>query len=137
MSDEYLIDASAIYPLLSYVESVDLERVYVLRLTFYEVGNVIWKEFYLHKRVKDPVTLAELFRKFLSRLKVLEDPPMEEAMKVAVDRGLTFYDASYVYAAESRGLVLVSEDSDLRRKGNAISLKEFLERNGLHYFKQV
>ena len=129
MSYEYLIDASAVYPLLRYVEDVDLERVYVLRLTFYEVGNAIWKEFYLHKRVKDPVTLAELFREFLSRLKVIEDPPMEEVMKVAVDRGLTFYDASYVCAAESRGLLLVSEDADLRKKGNAISLKEFLRRN--------
>jgi predicted nucleic acid-binding protein len=47
-------------------------------------------------------------------------------MKVAVDKGLTFYDASYVYSAEANNLTLVSEDKELIKKANAVPLKEFI-----------
>jgi len=53
---------------------------------------------------------------------------MQEVIRVAVERGLTYYDASYVYAANSRGLTLVSNDKDLLEKGSAISFKEFIKK---------
>jgi len=46
-------------------------------------------------------------------------------MKVAVDKGLTFYDASYVYSAEAKAY-LVSEDKEIIKKANAVPLKEFI-----------
>jgi len=46
-------------------------------------------------------------------------------MKVAVDKGLTFHDASYVYFAEAKPY-LVSEDKELIKEANAVSLKEFI-----------
>ena len=48
-------------------------------------------------------------------------------MKIAAEKGLTYYDASYAHVAESLGLVLVSNDKGLIRKANAISLKEFMK----------
>ena len=84
------------------------------------------RSFIIHKRIKDPFTLSLLFQKFLHKLKVLSDPPADEVMKVAVDRGLTFYDASYVYSAEANNLTLVSEDKELIKKANAVPLKEFV-----------
>lgn len=77
-------------------------------------------------RIEDPFTLSLLFQKFLHKLKVLSDPPADEVMKVAVDKGLTFYDASYVYSAEANNLTLVSEDKELIKKANAVPLKEFI-----------
>jgi len=74
MKGEFLLDSSALYPLLNYVDKVDVSKIHVLSLTFYEVGNAIWKEFYIHKRIKDPFTLSLLFQKFLHKLKVLSDP---------------------------------------------------------------
>ena len=47
-------------------------------------------------------------------------------MKVAVDKGLTFYDASYFYSAKAKAY-LVSEDKELIKKANAIPLKEFIK----------
>ena len=47
-------------------------------------------------------------------------------MKVAVDKGLTFYDASYVYSAEANNLAIVSEDKKLIKKANAVPQKEFI-----------
>ncbi|WP_236753617.1 type II toxin-antitoxin system VapC family toxin [Acidianus sp. HS-5] len=127
MRGKFLLDASSIYPLLNYVDSIDVSEVYILPLTFYEVGNAVWKESYIHRRVKDPFTLSSLFQKFMEKLKVLSNPPANEVMKVAVNMGLTFYDASYVYSAKVNNLTLVSEDKDLIKKANAISFKDFIE----------
>ena len=126
MKGEVLLDASALYPILNYLDKVDVSKIYILPLTFYEVGNAIWKEYYIHKKVKDPITLVTLFQNFMSRLKVLDNPPADKVMKVAIEKGLTFYDAAYVYSAESHGLILVSEDRELIKKANAVSLKDFL-----------
>jgi predicted nucleic acid-binding protein len=123
----YLLDASVIYPLLDYIDKVDVKKVYILDLTFYEVGNAIWKDYRIHKKVKDPFILAKLFHELLRKFNVLRDLPMQEVMRVAVERGLTYYDASYVFAAISRGLTLVSNDKDLLEKGSAISFKEFIK----------
>ncbi|MGC9152711.1 MAG: hypothetical protein ACP5GY_03130 [Vulcanisaeta sp.] len=41
---------------------------------------------------------------------------------------MTFYDASYVYAAESMGMTLVTEDKKiLSSTKNAINFKEFID----------
>ncbi|WP_373469295.1 type II toxin-antitoxin system VapC family toxin [Acidianus infernus] len=123
----FLFDASALYPLLDYIDKIDVKKIYILTLTFYEVGNAIWKEYYIHKKVKDPITLSMLFNDLLRRFNVVEDPPLDKVMKVAIDKGLTYYDASYVYVAESLGLTLVSNDRELIRKANAITLEELIK----------
>lgn len=124
---EFLFDASALYSLLDYVDKVDIKKIHILTLTFYEVGNVIWKEYYIHKKVKDPITLSRLFYELMRRFNVVENPPLEGVMKIAIERGLTYYDASYAYVAESLGLILVSNDKELIRKANAISLKDLIK----------
>ena len=48
--------------------------------------------------------------------------------KIAVERNLTFYDASYVYAAETKNLKLITEDEELLNKcKNSLHLNEFLK----------
>jgi len=37
MKGEFLLDSSALYPLLNYVDKVDVSKIYILSLTFYEV----------------------------------------------------------------------------------------------------
>ncbi|PSN90267.1 PIN domain nuclease [Candidatus Marsarchaeota G2 archaeon OSP_D] len=128
MRDSYLLDSSAIYPLLDYLEATDTEKIHILRLTLYEIGNIIWKEHYLFKRIKDAEKTCILFHKFLSSLRILEDPPMNESMKIAVNRGLSFYDACYIAASEKHGLTLVSNDSKILKNSSAISFNDFRER---------
>jgi len=128
MRDSYLLDSSAIYLLLGYLEAMHAEKIHILRLTFYEVGNIIWKEHYLFKRIKDAEKTSKLFHKFLSSFRILEDPPMDEAMKIAVSRGLSFYDACYIAASEKHGLTLVSNDSKILKHSSAISFNDFRER---------
>ena len=62
-------------------------------------------------------------------LKMLDNPPLEKVLEVAVERDLTFYDASYAYVAETLGLSLVTRDRELLRKSPAsIDVDTFLAR---------
>ncbi|BBG25190.1 hypothetical protein IC006_2525 [Sulfuracidifex tepidarius] len=63
MKDRFLFDTSALYPVLNYIDEIDVSRVHILSLTFYEVGNVIWREFSVRKKIVDPISLAKLFQK--------------------------------------------------------------------------
>jgi len=125
---EYLVDASALYPLILKLREEILsyaDKLAVLDLTLYEVGNVLWKE---HKKgkIKDLGSSAALFQEALAPLNRLTVDNLEEVLKVAVERNLTFYDASYVYVAEKLSLKLVTEDEEILEKcSDAVNLEIF------------
>ncbi len=131
MDPKYLLDTSALYPAILRLREEILahaERLAVLDLTKYEVGNVLWKE---HKRgrVADLESAAALFREVLRHIREIEveADDLPGVLRVAVERDLSFYDSSYVYEAESRGIKLVSEDEEIvERCQNALRLEEFL-----------
>jgi len=53
---------------------------------------------------------------------------MVEIQRIAVEKGLTFYDASYLHTAEKRNLKLVSEDKDLLESSeNSVTLEALEE----------
>ncbi|HID06421.1 MAG TPA: PIN domain-containing protein [Armatimonadetes bacterium] len=125
----YLLDASALYPLvLRLREKVLLyaSELAVLDLTAYEVGNALWKE-HRRGRLRDVEGAAALFERLLGALEKLRVEDIGGVLKVALERGLTFYDASYVCAAEERGLTLVSDDEAiLSRYPKAIRVRELV-----------
>jgi len=130
----YLLDTSALYPLVLLLrEDVALiaGRLAVLDLTFYEVGNVIWKE-HRRGRVRDPAAAARMFQEVLGEMEVLSlRGSLEEVEELAVREGLSFYDASYLYAVRLHGLRLVTENSDLRRYPEALGVQELVNELGL------
>ncbi len=83
-------------------------------LTEYELGNVLWKEAKT-KRI-DFNAAARTFSDALSELKKIGIDGIGEVLKIAVERNLTFYDASYVFIAEKEDLKLVTEDAELLKK---------------------
>ncbi len=129
MRVEYLVDASALYALAARYDKwiKHRERLAILHLTIYEAGNALWKEARLGR--VDWAVASRHLKRVLSSLKILDDPPLDEVLRVAVERGLTFYDASYAYVAESSGLVLVTQDGELLAKTKgAIDVGSFLRR---------
>ncbi|WP_258871760.1 type II toxin-antitoxin system VapC family toxin [Pyrobaculum aerophilum] len=129
MPVEYLVDASALYALAAHYDKwiKHREKLAILHLTIYEAGNALWKEARLGR--VDWIAASRHLKKVLSSFNVLEDPPLDEVLRVAVERGLTFYDASYAYVAESSGLVLVTQDRELLAKTKgAIDVETFLVR---------
>jgi len=128
-SIRYLLDASALYPLILRLREGLLshkDRFAVLDLTVYEVGNALWKAS-RRGAVKRLAPVAEMFEEVLKGLERLSiGSRMYEVLDVAAKNGMTFYDASYVYVARREGLRLVTEDPELLRSPEAITLEAML-----------
>jgi predicted nucleic acid-binding protein len=121
---KYLIDTSALYPLLISGIPFNSEECAVNSLTEYEIGNVLWRE-NLQKKLNDPARIAAIFSEALAPLRKFEIDSISNVLEVAIGRRLTFYDASYAYLAEKENLKLVTADTDLLKKCKvAISINE-------------
>lgn len=121
---KYLIDTSALYPLLVSGIAFNTEECAVSSLTEYEVGNVLWRA-NQHKKLKDPQRIATIFSEAIHSLRKIEIDSLANVLTIAIERHLTFYDASYAYIAEKENMKLVTEDIDLLKKCKvAISIKE-------------
>jgi len=112
---KYLIDASALYPMLISEIPFNSEQYAVSYLTEFEVGNVIWKEG-KKKKLKDPEQIAEVFAETIEDLHKIYVDSIVNVLAIALERDLTFYDASYAYIAEKEGLKLITEDVHLLKK---------------------
>jgi predicted nucleic acid-binding protein len=60
--------------------------------------------------------VAKIFSEAIEPLRKLEIDSIADVLAVAIERKLTFYDASYVYMAEKENLKLVTQDTDLLKK---------------------
>ena len=112
---KYLIDTSALYPLLVSGVPFNVEECAVSTLTEYEVGNVLWRESQ-QKKLKNPRRVAAIFSEAIRPLRKMEVDSIADVLAVAIERNLTFYDASYAYIAEKNDLRLVTQDADLLKK---------------------
>jgi predicted nucleic acid-binding protein len=108
----------------------------ILDLTYYEVGNSIWKGTELTKSLSKAETkeLTEAIAKTLSALRRIE-PSVDDfssILDMAVDKKLTFYDASYVCLAKKNALTLVTHDGRLSRIAKkyvkAVSLADIADK---------
>lgn len=121
---KYLIDTSALYPILVSGVAFNAEECAVSSLTEYEIGNVLWRE-NQQKKLKDPRRIATIFSEAIRPLRKMEIDSIANVLAVAIERRLTFYDASYAYLAEKENMRLVTQDTDLLKKCTvAISIKE-------------
>lgn len=121
---KYLIDTSALYPILISGVGFNAEECAVSSLTEYEIGNVLWRE-NQQKKLKDPRRIATIFSEAILPLRKMEIDSLADVLAVAIERNLTFYDASYAYIAENENMRLVTQDTDLLKKCKvAISIKE-------------
>jgi predicted nucleic acid-binding protein len=111
---KYLIDTSALYPLVLSGKVLNPEQYAVTSLTEYELGNVLWKE--SRTRKIDFKAAARTFSNLLLELKKININGLEGILVLALERNLTFYDASYAAIAEKEGLILVTEDLELLKK---------------------
>ena len=121
---KYLIDTSALYPILVSSVAFNAEECAVSSLTEYEIGNVLWRE-NQQKKLKDPKRVATIFSEAIRPLRKLEIDSIANVLAIAIQRNLTFYDASYAYLAEKENMKLVTQDTGLLKKCKlAISIKE-------------
>ena len=90
-----------------------------LDLTRYELGNILWKEYTLHKRInrEELEKLVKLVKNVLDLMETLTiNCHEEETLSIANNLKITFYDASYVYHAKNKKTPLITEDNELTEK---------------------
>ncbi|MEM4455003.1 MAG: type II toxin-antitoxin system VapC family toxin [Thermofilaceae archaeon] len=97
-----------------------LDGLATLDLAFYEIGNALRKQV-----VRGVASREEVERTALAIGKLLlvkgvikvgwRDLGYSAILNLAVDNGITFYDASYLAASIAFGVPLITEDEKLRR----------------------
>lgn len=116
-----LFDASAVVNIIVNrgSEATKLLGNYIiLDLTIYEVGNSIWRLCYLEKKITydEACKFLKSFLSLTQHMMVLSINGIEEnAKKYSLEKGLTFYDASYVAVSENQNLLLVTDDDRLAK----------------------
>jgi predicted nucleic acid-binding protein len=119
-----LIDASAFIMLIkkATVQTTAewLQNSTILDLTYYEVGNAIWKESTLTKFLTSEQTkeLEKVTQTILANIDIITSEPenFKEILEIAKTEKLTFYDSSYIFFAKEKELGLITEDKELRAK---------------------
>ena len=117
----YVFDTSSLMAVLLDSESPDIDVLFdehTIELTFYEVGNVLWKARYLQERIDADETqqLVGIVEDVRLELVVheLSELGTKAVLETAIECELTFYDAAYLRCAETLAATLVTEDRELR-----------------------
>lgn len=117
----YLFDSSSILRAISKDKISALAGNYTLDLARYELGNLIWKRRTLIKDLgrDECKQLIEVIKRTLSIMEILSIKCHEaEIAEISENLNLTFYDASYVFAAKSKSTPPVTGDSEIKRKAS-------------------
>jgi len=110
-----LFDSSSIINLCAKKRLDKLIQGSTLSLALYEVGNAVWKQVHLKRSLtreegeKALSTLVEV----LKRMNVILIEDCSAVLSIAVEEGLTYYDASYIHAADRNGLTFITDDERL------------------------
>lgn len=114
-----LFDSSTIFKAVKENAVEVLAGNFTLDLTRYELGNILWKEHALHKRIsrEELKRLAKLIKDVLNLMETLTISCHEEEILTIAERlKITFYDASYIYHAKNKKTSLATEDTQLMDK---------------------
>ena len=117
----YVLDSSALLNIVRTLGSRALLRIkgsYTLTLTLYEIGNALWKEATLLKRItfSESTYILNTVTQLLKFLHVVEPRSVELTLNIAYKLRITYYDASYIVVAYELNADLVTDDYKLRRR---------------------
>jgi len=141
----YVVDTSVYVPLIGLLRGrlrrvMSRHRFHMLDLTLYEACNVFWKECAKLHRIdaetaKRGCRLAVTLAVEYAILHGLEELDPSRVVAIAMEEGITVYDASYIALAKQLGAPIASNDRDIleaapRQNVRAYSLEELLEAIG-------
>ncbi len=116
---KYLFDASAIFKAIKENKIDLLTGNYTLELARYELGNIVWKDYFLQAKIskEQAKMIVKTIKHTLTIMEVLQIAnDEEEILETATQLKITFYDASYAYIAKAKELLLITEDLRLMKK---------------------
>ena len=113
-----LFDASAIINLSLRNKPHAFLKGRTVPLAEFEIGNAVWKQVSLSGELseEDGARILRRLVDAVALMDIIRVPQVEDALRVACEEGLSYYDAYYVAAAKASGSTLVTDDDALRRK---------------------
>lgn len=134
-----LFDASSILTVIRELRRKAPDMLWggsTISLAHYEIGNALWKECFLLKRIT-PGEALKLLRSIFAMIRrmdvaVLEDEDLGEAtLNTAGKHNITYYDAAYLTEAQRSNKTLVTDDQKLASAAKSLGLKT-LESKTVH-----
>jgi predicted nucleic acid-binding protein len=125
-----LFDSNAIYRLIREAPDKALDALTdgaTIYLAYYELGNALWRECRLLRRIsiKEAEKSLDLMYQMLACMQVvtLDSNKGNEALDIAHKFNLTFYDSSYLVEAKENKRILVTDDGKLAKVAETLGLK--------------
>jgi predicted nucleic acid-binding protein len=131
MPSSLLFDASSIFSLIRELRGAALDKLAegsTISLAYYELGNALWRECFLLKRIsqKEAESSLRAMFKILGVMDVglLENDEEGKAVLCnACEFGLTFYDSAYVAQELKSKQILVTDDKKLAQAAEKAGVK--------------
>ena len=124
-----LFDANVIYRLIRDCPEKALDILIegtTISLAYYELGNALWREAHLLKRIsiEEAKKSLSLMYAMLLRMQVEEvDSEGIEILQTAHKCNLTFYDSSYLVEAKKTSKILVTDDNKLAKAAEPLGVQ--------------
>jgi len=115
--EPHLFDSSAIITLIEKNKLDALLEGLTIDLSFYELGNSVWKQVNLYKTLSmdDAKVVLDAFMLVYNRMNKIQEVDPQSILMVALQEGITFYDAAYLQAAKDKKITLVTDDKKLKQ----------------------
>jgi predicted nucleic acid-binding protein len=136
MKHSLLFDASSIFTLIRELRGEALDKLLegsTISLAYYELGNALWRECFLLKRISQKEA-ENLLRAMFAILQAMDVVLLEneDDGSVVLDKAckfnLTYYDSAYVAEACKSKKVLVTDDKKLAKAAENAGLKTLTSR---------
>jgi predicted nucleic acid-binding protein len=105
-----------------------------ISLAYYEIGNALWREAHLLKRIsiEEAKKSLSLMYAMLMRMQVVEVAGDKgiEMLQTAHECNLTFYDSAYLVEAKKTNRILLTDDHKLVKAAEILGV-ETLSSNAL------
>ena len=131
MKRSLLFDASSIFTLVRELRGEAPDKLLegsTISLAYYELGNALWRECFLVKRISREEA-EKLLRAMFAILQAMDVISLENddegnvVLEKACEYNITFYDSAYVAEAHKSKKVLVTDDKKLVKAAEKIGVK--------------
>ena len=131
MERHMLFDASSIFMLIRELKGEAPNKLLegsTIPLAYYELGNAVWRECFLLKRIskQEACKLLSAMAAILQAMDIVmfqNDDKANLILDKACELGITYYDAAYVVEAQKSEKVLVTDDQKLASAAHKIGVK--------------
>ncbi len=132
---QFLFDSNVIYSLIRERPQDAVEKLIegtTIYLAYYELGNALWRECLLLKRISigEAEISLDLMYSILDHMQIayIDNETGNDVLQTAHNCNLTFYDAAYLIEAKKSGKILITDDTKLAKAAEKLGIKTLSSR---------